>query len=47
MIRKPWLRSGIREMRRISMVIIVSPVGFFLGLCFFCAVAFGLGVDVG
>jgi len=29
------------------MVIIVSPVRFFLGLCFFCAVAFGLGVDVG
>jgi hypothetical protein len=29
------------------MIIIVSPVRFFLGLCFFCAVAFGLGVDVG
>lgn len=29
------------------MVIIVSPGGFFFGLCFFCAVAFGLGVDVG
>jgi hypothetical protein len=46
-MRKQWLFSGIREMRRTSMVIIVSPAGFFLGFCFVCAVAFGLGVDVG
>ncbi|WP_437723706.1 hypothetical protein [Sorangium sp. So ce861] len=39
--------SGIREMRRISMIIIVSPIRFFFGLCFLCAAAFGLGVGVG
>jgi hypothetical protein len=41
------LHSGIRKMRRIPMLIIVSPVQFFFGLCFLCATAFGFGVSFG
>lgn len=29
------------------MIIIVSPIRLFFGLCFLCAASFGLGVRVG